>query len=432
MSATGVFRLRVPGEWRDAWLYKEHLLLWGRDGSLYVLGMERVSKAVLENYGPSRAGLLDYLILRNDWKASSAFGRLMSMPEVSSAFLRDFRLEGNDIDLTVNLEPIKIGHASTPGYLFDSAIYANRLYQATSEGLFESYFNPEREIDEMPLTQFLEHETRCVSAQYMAVNASAEERGLWFSPIRLFDEEDYGYGEGDYGDPFGGDGEGYPATIIRRPGNRMEQVADYSAACSSASRHLLNYTDSHMPGFLKAHDMRGRSHERAQFDEWMVTGYEQERSIEELTHRALSRKGSSSRGDEVTPALDEDAEVLGNSSYRLLVKSSDMLEVVNISAFENRDVAVKKNVEFGKISLREVGESEILSTRDLASGFAIELFDSVSVVTSSGVFSVYNESAARIRTFRQSRRYKDVLAIAGEKDVALVGFIEISGDEAGF
>ncbi|MFC9313982.1 hypothetical protein ACFTWR_06405 [Streptomyces nigra] len=421
----------MPGEWRDAWLYKEHVLLWGRDGSLYVLGMERISKAVLKKYGASRAGLLDYLILRNDWKASSAFRRIMSMPEVASAFLRDFRLEGNDLDLTLNLEPIRIGGESTPGYLFDSAIYANRLYQATSEGLFESYFNPEREIDEMPLVQFLEHETRCVSAQYMAVNASAEERGLWFSPIRLFDDEGYGYSEEGYVDPFGENEEGYRA-ITRSSGSRMEQVADYSAACSSASRHLLNYTDSPMPGFLKAHETRGRSHERAQFEEWMVTGYEHERSIEELTYKALMHKGASGKGDQGSSVRGEDVEVLGNSNYRLLVKSSDILEVVNISAFENRDVAVKRNAEFRKFHLRDVGGSEILSTRDLASGFAVELFDRVSVVTASSVFSVYGEPAARIRTFRQSRRYKDVLAIAGEKDLALVGFIEFGDGEAGF
>ncbi|AZQ34830.1 hypothetical protein EJ357_16155 [Streptomyces cyaneochromogenes] len=396
--------------------------------------MARISKAVLAKYGPSKAGLLDYLILRNDWKASSAFRRIMSMPEVASAFLRDFRLEGSDLDLTVSLEPIKIGHEGTPGYLFDSAIYANRLYQATSEGLFESRFNPDREIDEMPLVQFLEHETRCVSAQYMAVNASAEERGLWFAPIRLFDidGDDYEYGEGELWDPFGENEEGYPATVIRRSGNRMEQVADYSASCSSAARHLLNYTDAPMPGFLRAHDVRGRSHERAQFDEWMVTGYEQERSIEELTQKALSFKASRGEGDEGTPAWGEGVEVLGNSSYRLLVKRNDVLEVVNVSAFENRDVAVKKNAEFRKMNLRDVGGSEILSTRDLASGFAIELFDSISVVTASSVFSVYREPAARIRTFRASRRYKDVLAIAGEKDLALVGFVEFDDDEAEF
>ncbi|MFP8905644.1 hypothetical protein [Streptomyces atacamensis] len=401
------------------------MLLWGRDGSLYTLDTKRISEAVLGKYGPSRASLLDYLILRNDWKASLAFRRIMSMPEVASAFLRDFRLEGSEIDLTLNLEPVKIGCEVTPGYLFDSAIYANRLYQATSEGLFESKFKPGREIDEMPLTQFLEYETRCVSAQYMAVNASAEERGLWFSPIRLFDDEGYEYDEEEYWDSFDENEEGYPAAIIRRSENRMEQVADYSAACSSASRHLLNYTDAPVPGFLKAHDRRGRPHGRAKFEEWMVTGYEQERSIEELTHAALERKGSSGRGN-------EDVEVLGNSNYRLLVKRNDMLEVVNVSAFQNRDITVKENVDFKSIHLQDVGGPEILSTRDLASGFAIELFDSVSVVTASSVFSVYREPAARIRTFRQSRRYKDVLAIAGERDLALVGFIEFSDEEVRF
>ncbi|WP_244789583.1 hypothetical protein [Streptomyces sp. BJ20] len=431
MSKAGVFRLRVPGEWRDAWLYKEHVLLWGRDGSLYMLDMERISKAVLAKHGPSRAGLLDYLILRNDWKASSAFRRIMSMPEVASAFFRDFRIEGNELDLTVSLEPIKIGHENTPGYLFDSAIYANRLYQATSEGLFESHFNPNHEIDEMPLMQFLEHETRCVSAQYMAVNASAEERGLWFAPIRLFDRDDYGYAEDEYWDVLGENEEGYPATPIRRSDNRMEQVADYSSACSSAARHLLNYTDAPIPGFLRAHDVRGRSHERAQFEEWMVTGYEQERSIQELTYKALDFRDPYGVRDDVVSDWDDGAEVLGNSNHRLLVKKGDVLEVVNVSAFENRDVAVKKNLDFGKVNLQDFGGSEILSTRDLASGFAIELFDSVSVVTASSVFRVYGEPAARIRTFRQSKRYKDVLAVVGERDLSLVGFIEFD-DEAAF
>ncbi|MGP4048359.1 hypothetical protein [Streptomyces sp. 2A115] len=431
MSVAGVFRLRVPGEWRDAWLYKEHVLLWGRDGSLYILEMERLSKAVLKKFGRSRSGLLDYLILRNDWKVSSAFRRIMGMPEVATAFLRDFRLEGNELDLSLDLEPTRIGGATTPGYLFDSAIYANRLYQATSEGLFESYFNPGRPIEEMPLTQFLEHETRCVAAQYMAVNASAEDRGLWFSPIQLYGDGDYGDGDGDHGDPFADDA--YTSPSIRRSGNRMEQVADYSVACSTASRHLLNYTDSPMPGFLKAHDVRGRSHENTQFDEWMVTGYDAEISIEELTYRAVESKGvSSSRDRSALKAREEEIEVLGNSNYRLLVKEGDTLEVVNISAFEDRDVTVKKNVEFKHLPLRSVGGSEILSTSDLASGFAVEFFDSVAVMTSSGVFNVYNEPAARIRTFRQSKRYKDVLAIVGEKDLTLVGFIEFGESEPGF
>ncbi|MEV7513201.1 hypothetical protein AB0O57_35135 [Streptomyces sp. NPDC091201] len=385
--------------------------------------MDEISKVALKEWGPSRAALLDYLVFRNDWKVGSAFRRIMGMPDVASAFLKDFRHAGNELDVFLNLEPTRVSGTATPGYLFDAAIYANRLYQATSEGLFEAYFNPLRPRDEMPLTQFLEYETRCVAAHYMAVNASAEDRGLWFSPIALQDPGDYAYWEDGLEDPFRE--EGYGPPVIRRSRGGMEQVAEYSAACSPASRHLLNYTEAPMPGFLKARDVQGRSHENAQFEEWMVTGYDPEMSIADLTYRAVTggeRPGSESRG--FIGAETRDLEVLGNSNHRLLVREGDALEVLNISAFRNHNVAVKKNVDFGSVPSRSVGQSEILSTRDLASGFAIELFDSVSVMTVSGVFSVYGEPAARIRTFRQSRRYKDVMAIVGERDLALAGFIE--------
>lgn len=402
-------RVSIPGDWRDAWMYKEKLFLWSRSGRIHFCDLTSILETVRKASGPSTAALVEYLILRNDWKSSGSFRRLMELPDVRSAFLQEFREGGGELAVVLKELQTKVVPGSEPtGYMYDCQLYANRLFEATSEGFFISYLNPKYLDRYLSIDQVLDFETVAVKAKYSCVNVSAEGRGLWFSPLDF---------TGDYEDPFEA---------------QIEQVADSSISCSFASRNLLNYTDAPVPGFLKAHEDRGFPHARAQYEDWKVTGYEQQIDISSLTMEAVAASKRVTYDDLPVEHIKKPVAqptVIGNSNYRMLVEQADKLHVVNISAYPADSVAARRDSAFKVSSITEFDASQIISTHAIASGFVVELYDKVIAITHNGAFDIYQNPAARVRSFGESRRHQDVTAVIGEDDVSLIGFLDLGVEE---
>ena len=64
---------------------------------------------------------------------------------------------------------------------------------------------------------------------------------------------------------------------------------------------------------------------------------------------------------------------------------------------------------------------EVLQTYGVQSGFVVESFDAVHLITASGVQPLLHEQAARIRTYPDSIRHKDVVSIMTEDALHLLG-----------
>jgi hypothetical protein len=400
----GIVRIHIPGDWRDAWLYKEHMLLWSRDGVLHVLPVRRIVKYLEKEVSVTTAVILEHLLFRNDWKASEQFKRMLEIPNLRKAFAQSIR-ECSENVLTV---PASIGEVSAtefaPGVLLDAEVYANRVYMATTEGLFESYFSPKDPLAPEPLFLRLEHRVSRVVARYGSVNAAAEDSGLWFAQLLFGDDRLL-------------DGENEP----------FQRIADQSLSVSFSSRNLLNYTDEPIPNFLRANAVRERLHSNANWEEWRVMGYEQPTNISRLTNSALRSGSRRIALNDLGPVTDPDEPVvaLGNWDYRLLLAWQGVLNTVNLSAYDERDIEARSG-SFHRVAIDNINpQADILSTYPVAGGFLVELFDCVLLVTQHGAQTFYDGPAARIRTFLKSRRYQDVAAITGEHGISLVGSFDI-------
>jgi hypothetical protein len=96
-------------------------------------------------------------------------------------------------------------------------MYANRVYVASTEGLFEPYFDPKEPKARHPVIRRLEVRTARITARYLSLNASTEDEGLWFAPIST--------------------GQGYWDDRPTRTSSdlNMNRIADYSLAVSFTS-----------------------------------------------------------------------------------------------------------------------------------------------------------------------------------------------------
>lgn len=82
-------RVRVPGQWSDAWLYKGSLLLWTPDGQLGWLKLDHLRNEVNRQGGAAARLLADYLIFRTDWKVGEQFVALQKTATALNALVTD-------------------------------------------------------------------------------------------------------------------------------------------------------------------------------------------------------------------------------------------------------------------------------------------------------------------------------------------------------
>lgn len=394
-----VLRLDLPGLWADGWLYKEHLILWSRTGEMHVVPLSELVNAVEHIPSAALDIVANHLIFRNDWKSAESFKQMMSVSGIELEFLQDFPERSREIVVPmvgIPLEPAKTD--KVPGVVLDAAIYANHVYAASTEGLFETRFDPDRPVDEQSLVPRFEKRTSAVTAGYSVFNWSAGEDGLRFSRM-------------DFDDGWSG-----------RNGV-ISQVADVSQGHSFASYNLLNYTGSSLPSFMRSSRTKERSNNNPQSKEWRISGYDAPSDISGVVASALTgRRYPNASQPQLDLQLDEEPiGVLGNSGNRLLVSWGGSLSVVDISLRRERDLEAKRDPSYGDMPQSEIRPDDILDTHAFGSGFLVELPEEVRLINAEGSHLLMSEPVARIRTFPHSRRHKEVILLVRESGVSLLG-----------
>jgi hypothetical protein len=403
-----VFHLQIPGEWNDGWLYKEHLILWSRTGHMFVTELSELLAKGHAQLTPTLSVVMDYAIFRNDWKSSDQFRRLMGVDDVRRSLLRDF--PDAESPLPVEIASLNMSPSESepiPGFIYDVSLYADHIYAGSSEGLFESRFDPKIPRGQRPVVQRMDKEVSAVNAKNSVVNSSAGEHGLLFSHVD-FDHPEW--------------------WSVRPKFVRTAEVSNYN---SFATYHVLNYSDKAFPTFLRAETERraGRS-DRSDFRESRVIAYQDQADISYIASAAIngSRRVKLSESQALVPVSDFEptARVLGNSVNRLLVHWNDTLRVVDISARTGSDIAARPDPKYSERREPHIQPSSVLRTYAIESGFLVELFNEIHLMTPHGSYLIASQEAARIRTFVYSRRYQDMALIVGEESLTLVGFIESS------
>jgi hypothetical protein len=402
-------RIDLPGLWTDGWLYKDHLILWSRSGQIHITPLSKLASAVSKELAyPPLEAVAEYLIFRNDWKASEQFDRLKRIPGIESSFIAEFGRgsEGTVVPID-GVDYVPVPTDQVPGVILDTAIYANRVYVGSTDGLFETRFDPDLPGGRHPLVpQLADRRIGSVNAWYSAINSSAGEDGLWFSRMS-FDE-------------------------LGRWWNQksgFHRVAEFSRDNSFADVNLLNYTDDAFPVFMHSQTTKEKSTgnpepDRRKSDRRQITGYGGTTAINDLMESFLrGRRRPPHRDTLFTDGLNDDTvAVLGNSGNRMLLNWDNSLRVLDLTLDKDQYLSVKRDSSFQNVSGIPINPLDILYTYTFSKGFLVELPDEVRLINSQGSFSLLAEPVAQIRTFPRSRRHREVILLIREEGASLLGF----------
>jgi hypothetical protein len=199
--------------------------------------------------------------------------------------------------------------------------------------------------------------------------------------------------------------------------SQPEKLADYSRRVSRSSVHLLNYGESTAPTFFYAETV---SQSSGRFDETITTDYHSgDRLDDQLLDLLLSPADRAAAGE------PEDFRVFGNANYRLLARAAGRTNVVGLLPDrKKKNVSVRHDRTYAESEDLALHEGTPLSVHALASGIAIETFDSLNILGAGGIYAVERDQCVQVRTFPHSRRYRDTLVAVCDGHVDLVGFIE--------
>lgn len=381
--------LRIPGEWEDVWLYRDAVVTWDIHGNMYRTNVDRIREQIRKQLGHHVATLAEFLILRSGRKAQGELRDMLDIGPVRRAYFDPIY----DGDVTIELEAAalfeEVAIPAIPGNITDTAIYGNRSFVASDEGLFESRFATPGEPSG-PLLTAIDSATTGVTTTYGQVLASLGDKGLRTREIKFGDSADWW------------------RTAKKQS---FEKRAAYSRATSTSSSNVLNYGVDEAPEFIRTAiiDMEGESG----YNKRVIENFESPQPI-----RPELRRIFDTGNDDGPPGI----EVLGNAGHRLLVRQRDVLHTVNLQAFRRKPFEAKPGRSF-QIET-ETGSliRYAMGTHALASGFVVEHRSGVHLFTAAGAVALSRGLAVQVRTYPNSLRYRDTVAIVDDSAINLIGF----------
>lgn len=385
----------------DVWLYKGSVLLWSPDGQIYWVAISSLTTEIGRERGVAARLLSEYLIFRNDWKVGEQFQSLQRIDAVRNSLLSEAVGEDESVTFISAVVPSPVPNEQRyDGYLLDVAVTGNRIFSATTQGLFETEFNPDYPDAANDLVREVEGRVNSIVINGNRAAIAMEEEGLLTGEIK-----------------FGG------GADWASHATSFDTIDDYSLAASFSSYNLLNYRGEPTPDFLRASTRREPAEGAQAFERTVIVGHQRPLSIAKpVIDAATSTLGPRSHLD------PDNLYVVGNSNFRLLVSDGmDYAAVINLgwgSPAERRGIA--PNREFRRASLDGRAVAGASSTQELGSGFVLEGFDYVGLMTEHGMYQMPGEAVLRTRTFPRSRRHADTYAVVSNGHVEIVGFLEMN------
>lgn len=388
--------LRIPGQWEDAWLYRENLIVWDRRGAAFYVPVDALRASAVQSRDHHHGVLANHLVLRSERKSSREFHDMLEIATVRRELFAPLRVEP---EVVVSIDPGIMRPMSIepiPGNMTDTVAYGNRIFATSDSGVFETQFNP-RYDDQSEVLQVVDAPATAVVAGNGHFAASLGDLGLISREV--------GFGDGDQ-------------WMNSAQNANVVTLAPYSRNVTRSSVHLVNYGAAAVPDFIRATTRLERRENG--FQESIITDFANPSSLATSIRDAI---GDELTFDEMTAG--DRFEVLGNANYRLLVRFGDEVQVLSMRAFGTTPLRVnpESQIDVGRMMTNPIRHT--MSTQDLRSGFLVEHTGGVHVLTESGVFELASELVVQARTFPNSRRYVDTVVLVREESLDLVGFTDL-------
>ena len=354
--------------------------------------LEKVVEAA-ERLHPQCGPLFQYMFLRNDWLASLQFKTLMKSAGMQEGF--------RNLLNTAPQEKIEISRgelfedqselAIRTNTILDFLVYNDRLYLGTDKGLFDS-------LIAVNSTDFVSpprkrHDAACLSAsaRYGTINASCGSEGL-FTAI-----EDFVVA------PHSGLGNN-PAPLVRK-GAR-------SVRTSWFDHSIMNYSVNAAPTFIRTEYTKASRGEKGAS---VLTGIsDDENNLSSIFDGLEQEYGI--EGDDVQYTYNFVhslfLQTIKGRFYGATLESQDT--VVQSVTVKDATLAVRSFKEY-----KEFHES-ILSVDTSSAGQVIETENAVVLFSQDDFLPIVHEPVFSVRTFGQSKRYKNLIVLAQSDGVRIV------------
>lgn len=377
-----VIQLFFPGTFEDAFLYRGRLLVVGKESRLKVVSLSKIA-TYLETMAPSAIPLPRYLFMRNDWLADPQFQSLIRNSEIANLFVKCVdslatRVKDVELDLNSFLET-ECQLSATYDCLLDMTIYNGRIYLASDSGLFHCDVDWDRQIVEAKRAE-KRFDAKCIhtSAKYGTVNISCGTEGL-FSSIDEFDFQSRGQE------------------------HTWKNLAQKSYRSDWCSYDLVNYTNYSLPELFRTkHQKQAKTF-----------GIEHERNLlTEVDDSSISLWNLPHTQKTATTNFNSEAiDYVYNANQRFFVhtKAGHFYEL-SVRYIQRQDPKISK-----ARSIAQNHQGSLIKTLTVRHGAVIETFDSVLLLSSQGITTLLSEPVLSIRTFPQSKQYRNIIAITTEK-----------------
>jgi hypothetical protein len=179
-----LFKLFLPGEFEDAFLYKERLLVMTVDKELRAYDLEGLARRLAEK-SPSSVPAPYWLFARNDFIGTNQFRKFVEADAIAKAVAGAFGAMPSMLDDITHdlplLDQFRLD-AFDCDMVLDLTIYNDRMYLATDEGLFHIDFDFSRKVPKiLALHKRSDIHSMAVSAKYGSVSVSCGDDGLWIA-----------------------------------------------------------------------------------------------------------------------------------------------------------------------------------------------------------------------------------------------------------
>ncbi|MGY2066747.1 hypothetical protein [Blastococcus sp. SYSU DS0619] len=397
-----VIRILVPGDWRDGWIYKDSIYLVDRSNSFFCAPVREALNAISADYGPASTLAAEALVFRSgDWKNSALFERAVA--------LRSTRLEILDVPDIVIPDGIfrPVSTLNLDSYLYDFKFYANRVYMASEEGLFESRVDPDHPWLAADLSAGAPVPATAIAANYGLLLASAGEDGLWQSHI------DFGFDS--------------PISV---DDSKLKRLADNSSSASFARHNVINYAIE--DGRSTTELYRGETITvprslNQKFESVRIESLKSPLRLDHLDDRP--KHGAKRKGAVERPV--ERLHIVANHWNTLLAQQKDEVQVVNLTVAKNENPRLNVRDRWAsEETKREMSVSleGAHSIQGVKSGFVIERDDTLALFSRHGSVDLLKEAVGRVRTFPDSQRVTDTVFATTNAGCLFMGYKDLESN----
>jgi len=383
-----VIRVLLKGNFDDAFLYRDRIVAVGTN-SLSMFSLSQIA-AKIEEIEPKTIPIPTLLFQRNDWtfgKEGMPYRSMVRNPEIANAFIAAARrLKNMEFEAVQFLEKtIRLG--TTNDILLDMNIYNGRIYLGGDSGLYDCDLEWEKLAFEKVRHRF---DTSCinVSVKYGAVNISCGDEGLHSSL------NDFNLDQG-------------PSRSIEKLSDMFQQRSSLSLRSTWCKTNVINYADFSNPQLFDTSAMP-------------VPAGSLEAETSLLTGISETPWGiwNLDRTDKRASAVPSDyIDYTFNSGIHFYtINQAGSIFETSLKYPKSGDRP--KLGHFSKIV--DGFKGHVIKTLPLRSGAVIETLDKVFLLSATdGIQEVYDSPCLSVRTFPQSRRYKDLFILVTKEGLWL-------------